>query len=394
MLDFDDAFMMTISAARTMPTEKTTLFLALGRILAEDVFADVDMPRFDRAAMDGFACQRADLAQPLNIVETVLAGAMPKNAIKAGTCSKIMTGAPVPQNADVVFPVEDSEQTNDHLVRFVGETEKLATNIDPLGHDMKTGDLVFRKGTRLLPQHIAMLASVGKAEFLVYARPVVGIIATGSEIIDCAKMPTGAQVRNSNSYELFAQVLQMGALPKPYGIVDDTKAALTNVLNKAFSECNVVLISGGVSMGEADFVPEVLRECGVTLHFDSIAMRPGKPTKFGTTKRNFVFGIPGNPVTAFVVFELLVKPFLYEMMGHRFEPPTVYAPMAQSLTREVARRRAYYPICFDETGKALVIEYHGSGHSMALARAQGLICLPRGCYEVAEDFIIPIHLLS
>jgi len=284
MIPFDDALRIALEHVRPVGTERVALAVAAGRILAEDVCADHDMPPFDKSAMDGFACRREDLGRPLAIIETIPAGSTPQKAVGPGQCARIMTGAPVPAGVDTVFMVEMSEALGEEQVRFTGAETK--SNIIPRAEDVRAGDRLLEVGIRLRPDHVAVLASAGIPEPLVGRRPRVGIIATGDELVEPAVAPGPSQIRNSNSHQLVAQIQAAGGEPIYFGIASDERDVLEATFRKAAAECDVLLLSGGVSQGDFDFVPDVMRAHGVDILYDRVQIKPGKPTcpRRGCTK--------------------------------------------------------------------------------------------------------------
>ena len=389
MLPFEKAFEIVLNSARLIGTEHVALDHAISRVLAEDVKSDIDMPPFNKSAMDGFACRRVDLANELTIIETVPAGVPPENVIGPNQCAKIMTGAMVPAGADCVIMVEFTKNPSGNTVRFTGkETDG---NICLKAEDIKAGDVVLSKGTLIKPQHISTLAAVGCANPCVAVRPKVGILATGSELVVPAEKPRTSQVRDSNSFLLAAQTQTTGAITKNYGIAKDTRQAIDAAIKMAIAENDVVLVSGGVSVGDFDFVPDILKKNGIELMFEKIAIKPGKPTVFGVSDGIFCFGMPGHPVSGFVMCELLVKPFLYRLMGHNFKPLEMKMPLGTSISRKKAGRPSWIPIAITGEGTARPVEYHGSAHFHALCGADGLLCIPKGTAEFKEGTIVPVR---
>jgi molybdopterin molybdotransferase len=389
MIPFEKAFEIVLSSARLLGTERVSIAHAANRILAEDVKSDIDMPPFNKAAMDGFACRRADLANELTIIETVPAGVLPEKVIRPNECAKIMTGAMVPQGADCVIMVEFTQNAGENKVRFTGK--KTTDNICLKAEDIKAGQMVLRKGTLIKPQHLATLAAVGCANPSVAVRPRVAILATGNELVEPSQSPSPSQIRDSNSFQLAAQAETVGAVTKNYGIVRDTRQAIDAALKKAIAENDVVLISGGVSVGDFDFVPDVLKQNGFELLFEKIAVKPGKPTVFGVSENVFCFGMPGHPVSGFVMCELLVKPFLYKLMGHDFTPLEIKVPLGTSISRKKAARPPWIPVIITNEGKAEPLEYHGSAHFNALCGADGLLCIPKGTAELKEAAMVSVR---
>jgi len=389
MISFDKAAEIMMKAARPLGTETVDLTGALFRILAEDVRADRDMPPFDKSAMDGYACRREDLRNNLQVVEEIPAGAVPQKPIGRNECSRIMTGAQVPEGADCVIMVEDTKNPTGQTVRFVGQDT--ANHICHLGEDLKKGDIVLKKGTRIKPQHIAVLATVGEDRPRVALRPRVGIIATGDELVEPNLKPEPTQIRNSNSYQIFSQLKAMGALPRYHGIARDTKASLVEMIKSARGESDVLLLSGGVSMGDYDLVPGVLSENGFDILFHKVGIKPGRPTLFGVSDQAFCFGLPGNPVSTFVTFELFVKPFLFKMMGHEFKPLMASLQLGETITRAKAERRSWLPVVRTKDGRIIPMEYHGSAHLTALCGAEGLLSIPEGVKEIKQGEWIDVR---
>ena len=389
MILFEEAFAIVMSTVRPLPTEPIGLRDALGRILAEDICSDIDMPPFDKSAMDGYACRREDLGEDLTVLEMIQAGGMPTLAVGKGQCSKIMTGAMVPHGADCVIKVEETREVANDVVRFTGA--KTRDNVCLQGEDVHAGDCVLRKGTRLGPQHIAVLATVGCARPKVFRQPRVGVIATGDELVEPGEPLGPSQIRTSNSYQLYTHVQTAGAIPSYYGIARDTEAEIDAALKRAIAENDVVLLSGGVSMGDFDLVPGVMAKNNIRILFDSIAMKPGKPTTFGVSPKVYCFGLPGNPVSTFIQFELLIKPFLFRLMGHEFRPPCSVLPLAEPVMRKHADREAWIPVTITTDGEVLPLDYHGSAHINALCEADGLIVVPTGVCLLEKGTLVRVR---
>ena len=381
-IPFAEAFRIAMDSVRRVGTERVGLDRGLGRILAEDVLSDMDMPPFNKSAMDGYACRRADLDNELEVLETIRAGRVPTRGVGPNQCAKIMTGAMVPEGADCVVMVEYTENPTQNTMRFVGKGS--ADNICRKGEDIRKGDTVLRTGERITPPHIAVMASVGCVAPLVSEQAHVAVIATGDEIVEPEEKPSPSQIRNSNARQLLAQVERMGLPVRYLGIAKDLEAAIDRMIKDALAGNDVILISGGVSMGEFDLVPGMLRKNGFELLFEKVATKPGKPTIFGVSEDAFVFGLPGNPVSTFVLFEMLVKPFLYRMMGHDFAPRNVVMPLERTVSRRRTERMSWVPVVMTESGGVRPAEYHGSAHIHALCSADGLISMPVGVAELKE----------
>jgi len=422
VVSFEEAFEIVMISAHRLGTEHVSIDDngALNRVLREDVASDIDIPPFDKSSMDGFACRRADLGNELTVIETVAAGWVPKREIGRNQCARIMTGAVVPDGADCVIMVEYAERTGENRIRFTGDSTE--DHIRRKGEDAKKGDVVLHAGELIRAQHIAVLASVGWVEPLVSARPRVGIITTGSEIVEAGEKPAAGQIRNSNGYQLSAQATGAGAIARSYGIVEDNKEQLDVMVRKAAAENDVVVLSGGVSVGDYDFVREVLKKNAVRLLFERVASHlfpnrgaasprggalckglpggqglglkigaGGRPMVFGVSDEVFYFGMPGNPVSSFVMFELLVRPFLFKMMGHDLKHGVCLRRLEEDITRNRTARDSWLPVVFTGSDGAAKVEYHGSAHINALCKADGLLCMPAGVAEIKAGTIVAVR---
>ncbi len=392
MIPFKDAYNRMMDAVRPASTERIPLHAARGRILASRISAPRPMPPFRKAVVDGFACKRGDLPGPLRCVETVGAGNAPTQSLGAGECAKVMTGAPVPEGADCVILVEHSEVDHEGLVRWTGE--RTGDNIAEIGQDMAAGDVLLEPGHRLRAAELAVLATAGEANPEVYGQPRVCVITTGDELVEPGEAPSPVQIRNSNGPQTMAQLASMGISATFGGIARDTETSLREIVTPAMANHDVVILSGGVSMGDFDFVPGILQEHGVTLHFTKVAIQPGKPTVFGSSDSVYCFGLPGNPVSGFAIFELFVRPFLYRLMGHDYRPPTVHAPLAETFQRKVATREAYVPVRLDDGGRIHKIAYQGSAHINAYVHANGMISFPVGVDTLEAGTMARVRLLE
>jgi len=389
MISFDEAYNLVISSAFSTGYETVSFIESLNRILAEDIVSDMDLPPFSKATVDGFACRKEDLQHDLLILETIAAGMSPTRIISTKECSRIMTGAAIPQGADMVFMVEDSVILESGKVKC----NKVFTkeNIAYKGEDILKGDIVLKQGKLIRPQEIAVMASVGRTSVIVSRKPVVAVISSGDELVEPDLKPGVSQIRNSNAYQLLAQLLRAGAQGKYYGIAKDDKDETYKLLNQAISECNLVLITGGVSMGDFDFIPSVIEMAGVKIIFSRINIQPGKPTIFGIHSDALVFGLPGNPVSSFTQFESLVRPLINKMMGYNPNQIPIELPMKVSFSRRLADRQAFIPVMLTSDGMVLPVEYHGSAHISALSDADGLITLPSGKKSIEKGEIVSVR---
>jgi len=381
MISFDEAYAIVMSRARVLGTEPVDLRDGLGRILAQEVCADADIPPFDKSAMDGYACRRGDLPGPLRIIEVVQAGTAPRKTVGPGECAKIMTGAMLPEGADRVVMLEDTEIDGEGAVR--GTRPSKRPQVRHRGEDARAGEVLLRPGAKLGPQHLATLATVGCVRPIVARWPRVGIIATGDELVEPHESPGPSQIRTSNSHQIRAHAESTGALTTYYGIARDEKAAIETALRRAEAENDVVLLSGGVSKGDFDFVPAIMAKVGFEILFDAIALKPGKPTTFAVSPRAYCFGLPGNPVSTFVQCGILVKPFLYALMGHAYRAPQSWLPLAGELRDHSAGRETWTPVRITNENTVVRCEYNGSAHVTGLCESDGFVVIPPGtdCLE-------------
>ena len=313
-----EARSIILGVMAALPSERVAWADALGRTLAEPIRSRDDIPPFDNSAMDGFAVRTDDLhtlPATLTVTEDIPAGAFPEKAVAPGACARIMTGAPFPEGADAVAPVEWTEATEDGRVQF-NQAPTPGQHVRAAGEDVRDGELVFEPGQVITPPTIGMLATLGYAEVEVVQRPRVAVISTGDELVDASEDLRPGKIRNSNGPALAAQVVSAGAgILAPFHARDNV-ASIRAVVKQAL-DADVLLFSGGVSVGDYDFVKQVLDEMGMELLFWKVRQRPGKPLAFGLLQGRYIFGLPGNPVSSAICFEQYVRPALAKMLGRR-----------------------------------------------------------------------------
>jgi molybdopterin molybdotransferase len=389
MIKFESAYNTVMGAAFSTGSEEIHFMSSAGRVLIQTVKSDVDMPPFNKSAVDGYACRHEDLGKELKMIELIAAGAAPQKSIEPGTCSRIMTGAAVPVGADYVFMLEESEETTQGIIRFTGKPGK--ANISKTSEDVIAGDIVLRPGRFIRPQDIAVMAMVGCTSVIVGKKAQVGIISTGNELVEPDNKPSVSQIRNSNAWQLLAQVSRAGAEGKYYGIASDSEESTMTHLTQALNENDMVLLTGGVSQGDFDFVPAVLNKLDLTIHFDSVAVQPGKPMTFCTGGKKIVFGLPGNPVSSFVQFEVMVRPLLAKMMGAKTTNNEIMLPLGTDYSRKSADRMAWIPATLNQEGEVVPVEYHGSAHISALPDALWLIAIPQGQSWIQKGELVSVR---
>jgi molybdopterin molybdotransferase len=385
VIPVDEALEIVLRETPSLPTEEVSLEEALGRVLAEDVCSDADMPPFDRAAMDGYAVRAADVAAvpaTLTVTGEVAAGAWPDRELGPGEAIRIMTGAPVPGGATAVQQVEKTRALEGgrrvEILASVGE----GANVAPRGCEVRAGALVLERGRFIGPAVTAVLASTGHARVPVARRPRVAVLVTGDEIVDVTAVPGPGQIRNSNGPAVAAQIRLAGAEAHLLGVAPDREDETVAAVREGLSaEPDVLAISGGVSAGDYDLVEPALEQLGVELLFTKVAIKPGAPLVFGRRKNTLVFGLPGNPVSAQVTFDVFVRAALLRMQGARaVSRPWVEVELLAPVKNR-SGRKAHVPVRVRFEGGRLVarpVPSMGSGDLVAHAQANALVALDAG----------------
>lgn len=391
MIELEEALQITRNHLLSPGKEMISLADSPGRYLAEDIRADRDMPPFHKASMDGFACRKEDLPGPLDVLELLPAGQVPSKPVGAGQCSRIMTGGQVPEGADCVIMQEYVEAEADGKIRFTGSYSE--SYICRKGEDLRKGDLLLKEGALLEAQHLGMMAAVGKSRVLVSRRIHAGILASGSELVEPDQVPLGAQIRNSNSQQLAAQVQRAGHTAEPVGIVSDHKDLLAEKISGLMERFDLLLITGGASVGEFDLVPGVLQDLGFSLEIERVAMQPGKPISFAHREGKVCIGLSGNPVSCFVQFEMLVRPFLCRSAGGDLSHRQIRCRMQEGFTRRKSDRLFFLPVVLRPGGKCAPLEYHGSAHLHALGELAGFAMLAAGTNSIKRGEEVDVRLI-
>ena len=383
MIEMDDAIRIVMENTQAIDKISVKLDDVLGRVLFEDVKSDIDMPPFDKATMDGYALQGADITKAsketpaiLDVIEEIPAGTVPQKTVGSGQASRIMTGAPLPEGANTVIMVEDTESVDGgKKVRVLDITEP-GMNIARHGEDVRVDQVVLEAGTVIRPLEVGILAAVGQIDVPVYRQPIVGVVATGSEVVEPQYKPKPGQIRNSNGYSMVAQAIRAGAQTRYLGIVEDDVDALIRTIGEGLETCDIVALSGGVSAGDYDLVQDGMRELGVEVLFDHIRMKPGKPLTFGVKGAKQVFGLPGNPVSSVVGLELLMRPAIRKMQGRA----DLHRPMVRTVLagdfRQAPGRTQFVPAHSVAGDRGIWtsewVGHHGSADLFSMARANSL----------------------
>ncbi len=377
--------------------ETVALPQALNRVMSQQIVADRDYPPFNRSTRDGYAVRSADCsagAAKLTLIGEVRAGDTFTGEVGPGECVQIMTGAPVPRGADAVVMLEHVEAGEDEIT--TQQTISAGQNVVAAGSEARKGAILLQAGTRLGYAEMAIAAQVGASQISVTRRPRVAVLSTGDEVVNYDEKPRSFQIRNSNNISLSAQAMLAGALPTSLGNAPDSAEDMRVRIERGLKE-DALIISGGVSMGKYDLVETVLKEMGGELFFDALAIRPGKPAVFGICKNKPVFGLPGNPVSTMVTFELLVAPALALLSGTQPRPLSLLKARLASPVKQKAALTHFLPaqITWDSNGASVKeLDWQGSGDIVALAQANCFVVVPDSRLEIAAgEFadVLPIR---
>jgi molybdopterin molybdotransferase len=382
-MTLEEALQIIRAKVDAVATETIYILNGHNKVLAADVYAPVNVPAFHKSAMDGYACRRDDLSETLEVIEYVPAGKFPQKKVNKGQCTKIMTGAPIPDGADVVVMKEQVEVISEHQIRINGKVS--GDNICKLGEDIQIGNQVMSAGTCLQSQHLAVLTGLGITFIEVYKNPLVAVISTGSELVEPGNPIENGQIYNSNGHQMTARIKQLGFETYYLGLVADEYEVLKNMLKKASEKFNVIVISGGVSVGDLDLVPQVVADLGFTIHITQMATKPGKHTLFAQKGNCFILGLPGNPVSSFVQLEMVGKALLNQYRGHLWEPLRIRTSLLQPVNRKKSDRLEFIPVKINQEGMVETIEYHGSAHLHAVTMANALMEFPLGVNELSTE---------
>jgi molybdopterin molybdotransferase len=401
MIQVQEALDQILSKIKYKGVEKVSLDKALGRVLAEDVVSRVNNPPLDNSAMDGYALiaediQSATPASPvrLEVVEEIAAGYTAKGTLKRGQAMRIMTGAPIPPGANAVLMQEDTEKDGNFILCMDKADER--ENIRTAGEDVKAGETVLKKGITLSPAHIGMMAVVGRSQIAVSQRPTVAILSTGDEILELDETPEGPQIFNSNGHMLSAQIKSAGGIPVYLGSAKDTEEDLMEKFAWAL-KADIVVSSGGVSVGDYDLVKSSLQKMGQEMLFWKVAMKPGKPLAFGHIGGTPIFGLPGNPVSSFVSFEQFVRPSLKKALGCAdLSHKTVHARLTRTISKKPGRLHFLSSIVSWADGEYTVTPAgeQGSGILKSAANANGLLIFPLEAAEIQQGQEVAVQLLE
>ena len=403
MIEIAEARQRVLEQCQTLAPRSIPLTKTLGLTLAETVSSSIDSPPHNKAMMDGYALIAADLVDgraELRVIEEVAAGAVPTQSVSPGEATRIMTGAPMPTGADCVVMVERTEtidtQGQDEQVRVDDPSLKAGANILPQGTCLKTGQELLKPGHLIRGIEVGLLAEIGKTEVLATPRPHVAMLSTGDELVPADQPPGAGQIRNSNSPMLAALVASAGGEPVDLGIARDNHADLKRSIAAGLKH-DMLLLSGGVSAGKFDLTPQVLAELGVEQVFHKVNLKPGKPLWFGVLRQNdrttLVFGLPGNPVSSFVCFELFARAAIAAVSGRETQAITVESAALVDEFQYNSGRPIHHPALCRIDEAALVVEilpWKGSADMLTVCRANCLASLPAGKHDWAKGTPIEV----
>jgi molybdopterin molybdotransferase len=401
MIRVAEALSHILGDVQPLGLEKVHILNALGRVIGEDIHASRDIPPKDNSAMDGYAIRAVDSLEAgptnpvrLRIVEDIPAGSVPRKTIGPGEAARIMTGAPLPVGADAIVRMEDTTRDGEWVT--ISAPSRAGHDIRMAGEDVKGGDVVIPKGELLRPAEIGMMATLGRSFIYVHQRPVVAVISTGDELVDIDEEPSPWKIINSNGYSNMSQVADCGAIPIYIGIARDKKEDLAEKFNAAL-RADVIVSSGGVSLGDYDFVKDVIQEPGNRMHFWQVAMRPGKPLVYGRVHGKPFFGLPGNPVSSMVSFEQFVRPALLKMMGHvNLYRQTIRVILGEDIAKTPGLTH-FVRACVDwHDGRYRIVTTgdQGSGILKSMVKANGLIVLPEDATAVRKGDEVTVQLID
>jgi molybdenum cofactor synthesis domain len=378
MVSVDEAHRLIAANLSLLPTEEMSALEAFGWVLAQDVYAPEDMPDLPKSAMDGYALIASDGIAPRRVLAELTAGNRQDIRLEPGTAARIMTGAPLPAGADAVVIVEQTHERDGILT--IDQAPVVGQYIQSVGQDIARGTLVLAKGTPLGAAEIGLLATVGQTRIQVYRRPRVAVLATGDEVVEPDAPSAPGIIRDSNRYALMAAVREAGGIPISLGIARDDQTTQRQAILSGLEQADLVLTSGGVSMGTRDLIKPILAELG-TVHFGRIAYKPGKPTTFATVNGKIVFGLPGFPVSSLVSFEVFVRPTLRRLQGDRNpERPRVRVRLHEQI-KPAPDRPEYQRVQIAWRDGQLVATSTGiqnSSRLLSLRGANGLLIVPPG----------------
>ncbi len=402
MVSAETALRTILDSINPVRTETIYFATASGRILATNVAAPEDVPAFDNSAMDGFAVRASDLSETsakkpsdLRVIGESSAGHPWAGELPPGAAVRIMTGAVIPLGADTVVPIEDVQSSNATNIRVLG-APRMHKHIRKRGEEMRAGSHVFSSGTIIGPSQLGVLASLGCTKIEVFERPIVTIIPTGDELVDPEDKPAPGQIRNSSSFVLSAFASADGCETNTHDIVCDQKTKIAKAISNSLSS-DVVLVTGGVSVGRYDHVPKVLEELGAEILFSKVNIKPGKPLLFARLHSTLIFGLPGNPVSTTVSYIQFVRPALHRLTGREFKPPLRISARLEHELVKSDNRRHFLRAILEEQNEELFVRTtgpQGSGMLSSVTKANCFIVIPEKEVSFKRGDVVEVELIQ
>lgn len=399
MISYCEAKKLTLELAKTLSVVDLPILEALDHVFSEDIISEVNIPPFNNSAMDGYAVRWSDISTTtlenptvLEMIGEVPAGGLFHGKVLGGQAVAIFTGAPIPEGADTVVQIELTKKEDNRVLIF--KSVENGANIRLAGEDVKAGDTVFTAGTRITPGVVGVLASIGRSRIRVYRKPVVGVISTGSELLEIDEPYEHGKIRNSNTYLLRALLKELPVQTFNFGFIEDDPEIVKRAFEKALSTVDVLITTGGVSVGEYDPVKRVLEEMGAELIFWKVAQKPGKPMALYRWHDRVIFGLPGNPAAVHICFLEYVRPFILKSLGYKnFEPATVKARIEGGHRKKSGRLNFIRVFLAEKEGRLVATKTgaQGSGVLSTSARANALALIPEEVDNLQEDEEVEIH---
>lgn len=396
MINVEEALNIILQETPVLEYEEKDILSCLNKVLAEEIYSKDNLPPFDKSAMDGYAIKSEDTNSCIDkalaefkIIGLIKAGEFSDEELKEGQAIKIMTGAPLPKGADAVIQIEKVKVKEDKLQVF--DKVKCGCNVIKLGEEIKVGEVALERGTLIRPTEIGVLASLGYSNIKVHRDPIISLLITGDELIGINSELKAGKIRNSNEYSLRALIKSVGAEAIPFDVVEDDKDILKSKVKEALEKSDIVITSGGASVGDFDFVEQVLTEIDAEVKFKSVAIKPGKPISFAVIGKKLFFSLPGNPLSAITTFEEFVKPACNKMLGKEISDNNIFPVILCDDFKEKQDRRKYIYVRIEKINGnmyAYKLGSQSSNHLMTMSKANGIIIMPEGIgYMEAEEIL-------
>ncbi|MFC1562862.1 gephyrin-like molybdotransferase Glp [candidate division KSB1 bacterium] len=401
MIAYGEAIEVVLKNTRKLGTETVEIISSVERVLREDIYSDIDNPPFDNSEMDGYAVKAQDTknASKLNpvilkISDTIPAGKITAYKLKKGETACIMTGAQIPEGANAVIKVEDTKNISENEIEINKNISK-GNHIRYKGEDLQKGELILKNGIRITPPIISLLAMVGKKYVKVSQKPRVGILITGDELVEPEITPPPGKIRNCSAYYLYSQIIKEGGIPSYYGIIKDNYAEIKEKIYEILNLSDILITTGGVSVGKYDYVSKIFEELDVDIKFRKVAIKPGKPTVFGTKNSNIIFGLPGNPVSTIITFTKFVSPCISKMMGIESSQRKIIPCISDENISLEKGRKNFVRVRVEKRNNQIYAKTTGaqaSARLKSIIKAEGIMLLSEQKNEVKKGEMVLVEL--